>query len=60
MFFLSQLVPESARYYVVNGKISKAEAVLKTIARYNCKTVPKVGTIFFEDVNLFCLGGYQY
>lgn len=43
LLLASQLVPESARYYVVNGKISKAEAVIRTVAKYNCKIPPKVG-----------------
>ena len=39
-----QFVPESARYYVVNGRADEARDVLKTVAFYNCKPTPKVST----------------
>ena len=35
-------MPESARFYVVNGKLDKAEKVIKTIAWFNCRDPPKV------------------
>ena len=43
--FLLQLVPESARYYVVKGNYKKAQKVIERIAWYNCKPAPKVRSL---------------
>jgi hypothetical protein len=40
-----QLIPESARFYVVQGKTAKAERVIKRIAWFNCRSIPKVTNV---------------
>ena len=43
-----QFVPESARFYVVNGRPDKAEDVIKRIAWFNCRDPPKVSSHTLE------------
>ena len=37
-----QFVPESARFYVVHGKTEEAEKVIRRLAWFNRRPVPKV------------------
>ncbi len=37
VLLLFPLVPESARFYLVKGKIKKAQRVIEKIAKFNCK-----------------------
>lgn len=55
-----QFVPESSWYYIASGKIDKAEAVLRTVAKYNCKTPPKVGDLSSTVSSLLFVFYYVY
>ena len=39
--FYFPFIPESARYYLVHGKIDKAEKVLRRVAWFNSKSLPE-------------------
>ena len=41
MFFLYRIVPESARWLIIQGRLSEAEDILSNIARKNGIAVPK-------------------
>ena len=42
MFFLCRIVPESARWLIIRGRLSEAEDILTNIARKNGISVPKI------------------
>ena len=42
IFFLHRIVPESARWLVIRGRLAEAEDILSSIARKNGIAVPKI------------------
>ena len=42
MFFLRRIVPESARWLIIRGRLAEAEDILTNIARKNGISVPKI------------------
>ena len=42
LFFLRRIVPESARWLVIRGRLAEAEDILSSIARKNGIAVPKI------------------